>query len=392
MPTHRLTDAACKAAKPRDRAYKLFDGLGLALWLSPAGARVWRVFYRLSGRQQQISLGPYPQTTLAQARVLLDGIRATLRAGGDPMAERRPAAPSLTLRQACEAYWAGRQDCAEGYRTDALRALELHIWPACGGRPVRELARADVLAPLLRMDAAGHYVYARRTRMWLAQVLDWCVERGHAESNPAASIKPAAFGRRPVVHFPAVDLAEVPLLVQRLAIERDLTSVLACRLLALTWVRTAELRGMAWAELDGDVWRIPAARMKRARDHLVPLPRQALAILATLRARTVGDLVLHADHRTDRAMSENTILALFARVGYRGRMTGHGWRTVASTWANEAGYNRDAIERQLAHAPDDKVRAAYNRAEYLPERRAMLQAWADWLDAASNVDAGGAQG
>lgn len=175
--------------------------------------------------------------------------------------------------------------------------------------------------------------------------------------------------------------------------EGELQSVLACRLLAMTWVRTAELRMMEFTELDGAVWRIPAGKMKRKRDHLVPLPRQALALLGELRARSRGGkYVFPAEHRDDRPMSENAILALLARIGYRGRMTGHGWRTIASTWANEHGYNRDAIERQLAHAPDDKVRAAYNRAEYLPERTTMLQAWADWLDSCEQVDAGRAQG
>ena len=152
-------------------------------------------------------------------------------------------------------------------------------------------------------------------------------------------------------------------------------------LLALTWVRTGELRMMRWDELDGALWRLPAGRMKRRRDHLVPLSRQALELLARMRARQRGsEYVFPGPVRLDRPMSENTILDLLERMGYSGQMTGHGWRTVASTWANEAGHPADAIERQLAHAPDDKVRSAYNHALHLPERTVMLQAYADWLD------------
>jgi integrase len=160
--------------------------------------------------------------------------------------------------------------------------------------------------------------------------------------------------------------------------------VLACRLLALTWVRTNELRMMEWSEIDeaGKVWLIPAGKMKRDRDHLVPLSNQSLAVLKQLRARSRPEAryVFSAPHRMDRPMSENAVLTLIARMGYRGRMTGHGWRSVASTWANENGYSPDAIERQLAHVPDNKIRAVYNRAEYLPDRKKLLQDWADWLD------------
>jgi integrase len=150
-------------------------------------------------------------------------------------------------------------------------------------------------------------------------------------------------------------------------------------MLALTWVRTGELRMMEWAEIDGDLWRIPEGKMKRRRDHLVPLSRQAMEVLDIMKMRARGPYVFGADHRADRPISENSILYLLHRMGYKGRMTGHGFRSVGSTWANERGYKSDAIERQLAHVPGDAVRHAYNRAAYLPERRKMLQDWADWL-------------
>ncbi|HEY3341946.1 MAG TPA: site-specific integrase, partial [Anaerolineae bacterium] len=190
----------------------------------------------------------------------------------------------------------------------------------------------------------------------------------------------------------ALSPPEVKPFLDRLKIEDQLLSVLACKLLALTWVRTVELRTMLWSEIEGkgdaQVWRIPAGKMKRRNEHLVPLSRQAVALLGILRQRARGsEYVFPAEHTIKRPMSENAVLYLLHRMGYKGIITGHGWRSVASTWANEAGWLPDAIERQLAHMPDDKIRAAYNRAAYLPQRREMLQAWADWLESQGMVTA-----
>lgn len=386
MPTNTLNDARCRAARPLDKAQKLFDGGGLFLWVSPKGAKVWRLAYRVDGVPKTISIGPYPEVGLAEARAKRDALRAEVRAGVDPAQQRKQARAGLTLADAVAQYWAGRRDVSDGYRATAMRGLELHLYPALGSRALASISRDDLLRELLRMDAAGLTVYVRRVRMWTEQVFDWAVELGLAQINPAAMIRPArAFSRVESVPMAAVALTEVPDFMSRLALEKDLQSVLACRLLALTWTRTGELRMMRWDEIEGDLWRISAARMKRRRDHVVPLSAQALAILEQLRARCRGsDYVFPSEHRLDRPMSENAVLYLLYRLGYKGRMTGHGWRALASTWANENGYGRDAIERQLAHAPDDKIRSLYNRAEYLPERRAMLQDWADWLSNQTN--------
>lgn len=394
MPTNTLTDRQCKAEAPSDKPKKLFDGGGLHLFVSTTGSKTWRLAYRIDGRPQTMSFGSYPAVSLAKARERRDEVKAILAEGGDPMAPRRVQRAGMTLAEASEEYWEGRRDLSESYRSNAKRAIEMHLVPLLGKRNIGSIDRQDLLDALQVMNAAGLAVYVRKVRMWIGQVFEWAVENGHAKINPAALINPRnAFARAKVEHFASVDLAEVPQLMQRVALEQDLQSVLAFRLLAMTWVRTGELRMMEFAEIDGSLWRIPAGKMKRGRDHLVPLPLQALALLKELKARSRGSrYVFPAEHRDDRPMSENAILALLARIGYKGRMTGHGWRTIASTWANENGYNRDAIERQLAHAPDDKIRAAYNRAEYLPERAAMLQDWADWLDSCEQVDAGRAQG
>ena len=384
MPTNTLTDARCKGAKPADKPYKLFDGGGLHLYVSTTGSRTWRLAYRLAGKPQTMSLGSYPEITLAVARVKREDAKRALIEGHDPMAPRRVNRQGVTLAEATDTYWQGRKDVSATYRTNALRGIELHLVRLLP-KPIGSITRDDLLGELLLMDAAGLHVYVRKVRMWVGQVFEWAVENSIANINPAALIRPEkAFGRAKVTSFAALALREVPEFLERLAMEGDLQSVLACRLLALTWVRTNELRMMEWSEIDeaGKVWLIPAGKMKRDRDHLVPLSDQSLAVLKQLRARSrlEARYVFSAPHRMDRPMSENAVLTLIARMGYRGRMTGHGWRSVASTWANESGYSPDAIERQLAHVPDNKIRAVYNRAEYLPDRKKMLQDWASWLD------------
>jgi integrase len=378
MPTNKLLDSKIRAIAATDRPQKFFDGGGLFLFVSPKGAKVWRLAYRVNGKAQTATIGPYPLIGLAEARKKRDEIKLKLL-DGEPLAKR--AKRSLTLSEACGEYWGGRDDLSASYLANAKRALEMHIEPKLGAVPVADLTREQVLDALKVMDAAKLYEYVRKTRMWLSQVLDWAVENGHAEANVAATIKAdKAFGKAPVEHFAAVSLPEVPALMQRIALEGEIQSVLACRLLALTWTRTVELRMMEWSEIHGDQWVIPAGKMKRRREHVVPLTAQAMEIIENMRARSRGSpYVFPGDHRIERPMSENAILYLLHRCGYKGRMTGHGFRSVASTWANDAGHNPDAIERQLAHVPADMTRAAYNRAAYLPQRRAMLQAWADWL-------------
>lgn len=393
MPTNSLTDAKCRAAKGGPKPIKLFDGGGLHLWISSSGAKSWRWSYRVNGKPQTMSFGPYPDVSLQQARARRDEEKAKLRTGEDPMAVRRAERKGITLREASNTYWQGRRDITDDYRTNALHGIERHLGPLLGDRNIGTITRADLLTALNAMDAAGLGSYVRKVRMWVSQVFEWAVEQRFASINPAALIRPEkAFSKTTTAHFAAVELGEVPELLRRLSLEGRLQSVLALRMLAYTWTRTVELRMMEWSEISADLWRVPGAKMKRKKDLLVPLPRQALALLAELKPRCRGSrYVFPAEHRIDRPMSENTVLYLLYRMGYKGRMTGHGWRTVASTWANENGFKADAIERQLSHTPEDKVRAAYNRAEYMPDRRVMLQAWADWLDSCE-VDPGSAQG
>jgi len=399
MPTNRLSDKRCAGLRANEKPYKVADGNGLYLYILPNQKKFWRMAYRLGGKQQTAAFGEYPEVSLAEARTARDKLRAEKRQGLDPRARSaavtvaEPTSPSMTLRQAMHAYWQGRTDVSDGYRRNAIRAFEMHL-AAILDVPMMGIDRAVLMVELRRMDAAKLYVYVRRVRMWAGLVFDWALE--HPETtgvtiNPAAMIKPdKAFGSAPVKSHAALPLTELPAFMRRLAFENDaLHSVLACRLMALTWVRTQELRFMEWTELEhgGTMWRIPAGKMKRRSEHLVPLSRQAQAIIATLQSRRNGSKYVFpcdSGRRIDRPMSENAVLYLIGRLGYKGLMTGHGWRRITSTWSNESGqYNPDAIERQLAHTEKNKVRAIYNRAQYLPERVRMMQDWADWLDLAT---------
>lgn len=400
MALNTLKDSHCRQARASDKIVKLFDGGGLFLAVLPSGSKTWRQSYRFAGKQQTKSFGPYPDVSLAAAREKRDELKAQLRDGVDPMADRKAGRTAgrtrkwVTLAEATATYWDGRGDVTEAYRANAKRGIEMHLFPLLGERDVASITRNDLLDALKVMNVEGKFVYVRRVRLWVDQVFEWAIEHGHATINPAKLIDSRrAFGHARVENFASLTLREVPEFFARLGMERDLQSVLACRMLALTWVRTKELRLMEWSEIDEAerLWIIPAGKMKRQLDHVVPLSRQALGVLREARTRCRGSkFVWPHEYRLDRPMSENAILYLLYRIGYKGRLTGHGFRSIASTWANERQFDKDAIERQLSHSPVNKVRSAYNRAEYLPVRIEMMQAFADWLDSC-NVDAGVAQ-
>lgn len=397
MPTNTLTDARCKSEKPGDKLKKLFDGEGLFLAVLPSGSKSWRVAYRLDGKAQTHVIGPYPETTLAQAREARHKFKSKLSSGA-LVAEKAQAAqeaaeaakPRMTLRDAAQTYWEGRKDITDKYRQNALNGMHAHLAHLMDTH-IDQLDRDHLLAALKKMDNAGLHVYVRKVRIWAGHVWDWAIEHSYATINPLSLIRPEkAFVVPEVESFASLELDEVPDLWRRLRMEGDLTSVLACKMLAYTWVRTKEMRAMKWDQIKDGVWLVRKATMKKRRDHLVPMPRQAMQLLEFMKERSRGsEYVFAAEHRMDRPISENTVLALLYRLGYKGKMTGHGWRTAGSTWANDRGMHDDAIEYQLSHVPGNKTRAVYNRAKYINDRREILQAWADWLD---DVDAGGAQG
>lgn len=380
MPTNQLTDHQCKKAKPAEKGVKLFDGGGLHLYIFPNGSKVWRIAFRVDGKQQQKSFGAYPDVTLAEARQKRDELKSELLKGNDP--RKKPKKKTLTLGDAVDQYWDGRQDVTPKYRENAKNGICHHLAKLLP-LDIVSINKNLLLEQLLEMDQKGLYVYVRKVKVWVGLVFDWAVAIGVIEVNPTHLIdSKKAFGKALVENHASLPLADVGEFMKRLDYEQGLQSVLACKLLALTWVRTVELRLMRWSEIDGNIWRIPKERMKKRKDHVVPLSKQALELIGQLRnLNSISEYVFPGDRDTKRPMSENSILYLIGRIGYKGKMTGHGWRSIGSTWANERGYSSDAIERQLAHSPEDKVRAVYNKAEYLPERTKMLQEWADWLDA-----------
>lgn len=369
-------------------AKKWFDGEGLFLHQLPEKkGLVWRMAYRLDGKPQTITFGAYPLVTLAAARVKRDEVKRKLLDGANP-SRRVDKRVVPTLRAVTAAYWGGRQDLSPKYIANATSAIERYILTQHGDVPVNQFTRDMMMDILNGMNGAQKFSYLRKLKMWFGQVLDYAEGQHHVDSNVTrAIVTKRAFGKRKVRHHPSVPLDRVGELLYRLSMERTLDSVIANELLARTWMRTGELRWAKWSDISASpglsVRRlvIPAARMKKDADLVVPLTRQVEALLATAKLRCRGsEYICPSYNRVDRPISENTILELLDRIGYKGQMTGHGWRTVASTWANEAGYRDDAIERQLAHKPEDDTRAVYNRAEYLSERAGMLQAWSDWLD------------
>ncbi len=410
MPAiNKLTDTQCRKAEPREKPYKLFDGNGLHLLITPAGSKVWRQAYRRpqDGKQDTLAHGPYPLITLQQVREKRDDALRLLLEGQDPKkaakAATAPAASQkcITLQEASDRYWDGRQDLSEGYLANAKRGIELHLSTLLK-RDMRSVTHDEFLQEMNVMNAAGKFVYLRKVRMWASQVWHWAVAQKYADQNiPDLIDTRRGFGSRPVQNFASLHPErEFPKFWRRVGYEDELLSVLAAEMIAYTWGRTKEVRFMEWTEIDAfsglfsagrrgmvpDVdrewlWEIPEGKMKRRRAHVVPMPRRARELLLKLWARSKGSkYVFPAEHRLDRTISENTVLELIERIGYKGLMTGHGFRSVASTWGNERGYNKDWIELQLSHAEGNKARGAYNKAEYLEGRRKMLQDFADWLD------------
>ena len=395
MPTNVLTEAQIKRLAPKDKPFKVFDGGGLFLYVSATG-KSWRLAYRLGDKQQTHAIGPYPAISLANARIARERLRRDVQAG-IPIGKRAVVAQKEmpSLRQITEAYWLTRHDVTDAYKMNAVNALEKYLLSRFGDQPIDQFSREQLMTVLNGMNEQGKFVYLRKLRMWLSQVLDYAIEHQHLETNITRSIRTErAFGKRKVEHFASLELHEVGAFLKRVAMEDEADSALANEILARTWLRTGELRFMKIDDLgtspglSGRRLLIPGERMKRDKDLIVPLSKQAEALIDSAILRNRGsDYIFPAAHRVDRPISENTILALIARVGYKGKMTGHGWRSIASTWANEAGYSPDAIERQLAHKPDDGIRATYNRAEYLTERATMMQTWSDWLDQQSQITA-----
>ena len=387
-----LTDIAIRRAKAANKPVKLYDGAGLYLIVNPNGSRWWRFRYLIAGKEKLISLGVYPEVTLKEARAKRDAERKKVAAGLDPGAMRKAEALSKVLQsentfEAVAREWFSKREplWSESHSIRVLRRLEQMLFPWIGARPVAEVSAAELLAVLRRIEARGAVETAHRVRQYASEILRYGIATLRVERDVAADLRGALAPTRSTSFASVRDPKAVGELLRTIETYKgSFVTRCALKLAPLTFVRPGELRKAEWFEFDLDAaeWRIPAERMKMKGAHIVPLSTQAVAILRELRPLTGDGRYLFPGARTKaRCMSENTVLAALRRLGYgKGEMTGHGFRSMASTLLNEQGWHPDAIERQLAHVERNSVRAAYNHAQHLPERRRMMQSWADYLD------------
>ena len=386
-----LTDTAIRKAKPTARTQRLFDGGGLYLELSPTGGKWWRLKYRSGGKEKRLSLGTYPDTGLADARDKRDAARKLLAAGVDP-SEQRKAEKAAGEERAANSFeviareWMGRQTWVDDYRVKLEARMANDVYPYIGRRPVAELSAPELLQVGRRIEERGAVESAHRALQVCGQVLRYAIATGRAKRNPVADLKGALASPEVHHHAAITDPRELGGLLRAIdGYSGDPATRAALKLSSLLFVRPGELRHAEWAEIDLDMgeWNIPAGKMKMRQPHLVPLCKQAVAILRELHQLTGrGQYVFPGGRSPRRPMSNNAINAALRRMGYgTDAMTAHGFRATARTVLDEVLHFRpDYIEHQLAHAVKDPNGRAYNRTAHLAERRKMMAAWADYLD------------
>lgn len=384
-----LIDRDIQRAKPRPADYRLTDGRGLYLLVRPAGGKLWRYKYRFEGKEKLMSFGQYPDVPLVRARELHASARRLLADRVDPMAERaaeRVVAVDGASFQAVSGLWLDhwKVDKSEQHVDTTRRRLIQNVYPAIGSRDIRELKPSDLVKMVKAIEARGVGDLAKRALETCGQIFRYGIAHGYCDRNPAAEFKPADV-LRPVIttNLARVGEAELPALLRAIEVYRgSVLTRLAVKLMALTFVRTSELIGGKWTEIDWAArrWNLPKERMKMDAPHIVPLSSQAVEVLELLRIVSGSGEYIFPGEGARATMSNNTILFALKRMGYGGAMTGHGFRGVASTILHENAFPHEHIEIQLAHAKRDAVSAAYNHALYLPQRTEMMQWYANYLE------------
>jgi integrase len=397
-----LTDVKVRQAKAGSAPLRVYDGGGLFLQVTPNGGKLWRWTYRYEGKQKLMALGKYPDVSLTLARKRHSEGRELLATGVDPMAQKK--ADMIRAHEADEnsfatvaAKWLEhwRDGKSPRHADTVKRRIDADIFPALGARPIGSIEAPELVAVVRAIEQRGARDLAKRSLETMGQIFRYAIANGYVRRNPAAEIKPADILKSSQrVNFARIDAKELPDLLKAIEVYRgtQLTR-LALKLMALTFVRTSELIGAKWSEFDLDVrgrmgevdmaaarWNLPAERMKMKTPHIVPLARQTLELLESLRLISGNSEYLFPGDHGAKTMSNNTILQGLERMGYKGTMTGHGFRGLASTILHEKGYAHDHIELQLAHAPRNAVSASYNHALYLQPRSKMMQDWADFLE------------
>jgi integrase len=392
---NRLTDTAIRNARPAEKPYRLYDGGGLYLEIRPNGNKWWRLKYRIHARENRLSLGTYPKVGLADARRRRDEAQARIAQGDDPALERRlrRQTPGRDFEAVARAWYAARcSRWAASYGPKVLRRLEVHVFPYIGRLSLAQITPQTLRPVLLRIADGEHGLEtAHRTRRILSQVFRYAIIEGLADHDPAAALAGLLHPLTAPRHYPAItDPRDLGALLRAIDAYDGLIVRAALRMLALTFVRPGELRGMRWTEIRAvdlptgraPCWIIPASRMKGRREHLVPLAHQAQAILDDIRPLTGSSEYVFPTPRTmNRPLGNMALVAALRRLGYtKDQLVAHSFRAIASTLLHERGHDPQVIELQLAHVQSNKVAAAYNRAARLHDRVAMMQGWADYLD------------
>jgi len=387
-----LTDLSVRTAKAGEALYKLSDGRGLQLHITATGSKLWRWAYRFDGKQKLMALGVYPDISLAQARQMADEARKLLATGTDPMAQRkvdkinRQQAAGNTFKVIATAWWEHwKSSRSERHADYVQRRLQGDILPAIGDRPIDEIQAPELVRMTKTIEKRGALDIAKRSLQTCGQIFRYAIAHGLATRNPATDIRPGdVLKPRKKQNYARLDAKELPELLRKIeTYPGSPVTRLAMKLMAMTFVRTSELIGARWEEFDLENarWDIPSERMKMKTPHIVPLSQQAIILLRTLHTLTGHrPLLFPGDRNHETPMSNNTILKALERMGYKGRMTGHGFRGIASTVLHEQGQEHAHIELQLAHQERDDTSAAYNHALYLKPRAKMMQEWADYLD------------
>lgn len=385
-----LTDAIIRNTKPKDKPFKLTDGAGLYLLINPTGSRLWRLRYHIGGLEKKLSIGPYPEVSLKEAREKAVEAKKAIRTGIDPSQAKKAQKASASGADSFETIareWFEKFSTgwAPGHAERVIRLLERDVFPWIGNRPIKVISAPELLSVLRRVESRGAVDTAHRCRQTAGAVFRYAIATGRAERDPVpdlrGAIPPAREGHMAAMTDPkalggllrAIDAYEGGLIVR-----------CALRLAPLVFVRPGELRRAEWKEIDFErgEWIIPGEKMKMREPHIVPLSRQAVEILREIQPFTGGSpYVFPSPTSMTRPISDMALLTALRRMGIsKEEMTIHGFRSTASTLLNAQGWPADVIERQLAHVERNKVRAAYNRHDYLAERRKMMQAWANYLD------------
>ena len=391
-----LSDTVCRNAKAKEKPYKLFDSGGLYLEVSPTGQRYWRLKYRIFNKEKRIALGIYPATSLVEAREEREKAKKLIKNHIDPSAERQEQKriaclkATETFQKVAEDWHKHHYDSwSKKHADNILHRMKMDVFPRIGHYPISKLSAPVILSCLQKIEERGAQELARRALQMCGQVFRYAVVTGRAERDITPDLR-GSLKKANKSHFAAIEIDELPKLLKKLHInERRLfrQTILLIRMMLLTFVRTSELIEATWDEinLEKAEWVIPAERMKMRKAHIVPLSEQVLSIIRELKEMNGNrHFIFPSIVKPLKPMSNGTILMALDRMGYRNKMTGHGFRALAmSTIKEKLGYQHEVVDRQLAHAPVSSVDRAYDRAKFLPQRKQMMQDWADYIDALS---------